>query len=101
VSDYGDCAASPSPIGHADNWGDVDNWRTSAASQAPHVRGRATWRHRKQHLYRNPVGGSGSAGCRKSVSPCTDRPNVTNIPTPTAAGVWKPPKDETAGMGTY
>jgi hypothetical protein len=28
-------------------------------------------------------------------------PAVTNIPTPTAAGVWKPPKDETAGMGTY
>jgi hypothetical protein len=26
---------------------------------------------------------------------------VTNIPTPTAAGVWKPPKDETAGKGTY
>jgi hypothetical protein len=29
VSDYGGCIASPTPIGHADNWGDVDNWRTS------------------------------------------------------------------------
>ena len=28
-------------------------------------------------------------------------PAVTNIPTRTAAGVWKPPKDETAGRGTY
>jgi hypothetical protein len=28
-------------------------------------------------------------------------PAVTNIPTPTAAGVWKPPRDETAGRGTY
>jgi hypothetical protein len=31
-------AASPTPIGHTDNWGDVDNWHTS--TQAPHVRGR-------------------------------------------------------------
>jgi hypothetical protein len=28
-------------------------------------------------------------------------PAVTNIATPTAAGVWKPPRDETAGKGTY
>jgi hypothetical protein len=40
VSDYGGCTMSPTPIGHADNWGDVDNWRTSTSPQAPHVRGR-------------------------------------------------------------
>jgi hypothetical protein len=40
VSDYGGCTALPTPIGHADNWGDVDNWRTSTHSQAPHARGR-------------------------------------------------------------
>jgi hypothetical protein len=28
-------------------------------------------------------------------------PAVTNIPTRTAAGVWKPPRDESAGRGTY
>ena len=28
-------------------------------------------------------------------------PDVTNIATPAAAGVWKPPLDETAGKGTY
>jgi hypothetical protein len=32
VSDYGGCTASPTPIDHADNWGDVDNWRTSTPS---------------------------------------------------------------------
>jgi hypothetical protein len=39
VSDCGG-TASPTPIGHADNWGDVDNWRTSTSPQAPHVRRR-------------------------------------------------------------
>jgi hypothetical protein len=28
-------------------------------------------------------------------------PAVTNTPTRRAAGVWKPPKGETAGRGTY
>jgi hypothetical protein len=44
VSDYGGCTMSPTPIGHADNWGDVDNWRTSTPPQAPHVRGRDWYR---------------------------------------------------------
>jgi hypothetical protein len=40
VSDYGGCTTSPTPTGHADNWGDIDNWRTSTPPQAPHGRGR-------------------------------------------------------------
>jgi hypothetical protein len=40
VSDYGGCTISPTPSGHADNWGGVDNWRTSTPRQAPHARGR-------------------------------------------------------------
>jgi hypothetical protein len=34
-------AASPTPIGHADDWGNVDNWRTSMSPQAPRVRSEA------------------------------------------------------------
>jgi hypothetical protein len=43
--------ASPTPIGHANNWGDVDNWRTSARMLDPEEGiGQGDWLYKTQQL---------------------------------------------------